>query len=126
MLEFHVRIAWIVILLGFGTGALQGLCFHREDWLGGYGSWPRRLMRLGHIAFFGFAFLNLAFALTVRVLGEGGNGIWFSRALAAGAFAMPASCYLAAWKKPLRFLFYPVVTGILAASLPFALGGFKP
>jgi hypothetical protein len=83
-------------------------------------------MRLGHIAFFGFAFLNLAFALTVGAFGEGGHGLWFSRALAAGAFAMPAACYLAAWKKPLRILFYPVVTGLLAAALPFVLGGFKP
>ena len=61
--------AWIGIFLGLESGTVQGLFFHREDWLGGYDAWPRRLMRLGHISFFGIAFLNLAYANTVALLG---------------------------------------------------------
>ena len=57
--------AWIGILLGMLSGAAQGLFFHRADWLDGYGSWRRRLTRLGHTSFFGLAFVNLAFFFTV-------------------------------------------------------------
>ena len=51
MLNFYA--AWIGILLGFVAGVVLGFFFHREDWLGGYHSWRRRMVRLGHISFFG-------------------------------------------------------------------------
>ena len=41
---------WILILTAFLTGAGLGLSFHREDFWGGYASFRRRLVRLGHIA----------------------------------------------------------------------------
>ena len=34
--------AWAGILLGIVAGAVQGMFFHGENWLGGYTSWPRR------------------------------------------------------------------------------------
>ena len=46
----NVIAAWIGVLAAFASGAVLGLFFHRADWLGGYGSWRRRLLRLGHIA----------------------------------------------------------------------------
>ena len=53
--------AWIGVLAGFVSGALIGLKFHREDWLGGYTSHRRRMLRLGHISFFGLAVINVMF-----------------------------------------------------------------
>lgn len=104
--------AWIGILLGCVAGAVQGLFFHREDWLGGYGSWPRRMIRLGHISFFGIAFINLAFGLT-RAAAE-----WPSRLLIAGAIGMPVICYLSAVNRRFRHLFAaPVLSVTAAASL---------
>ena len=50
VLNFYA--AWLGILLGFIAGAVLGLFFHKENWLGGYASWPRRMARLGHISFF--------------------------------------------------------------------------
>ena len=41
---------WASILSAFVTGALIGLFFYREDFLGGYMSFSRRILRLGHIA----------------------------------------------------------------------------
>ena len=58
MIELNLWAAWIGIALGLASGTIQGLFFAREDWLGGYGSWPRRMLRLGHISFFGIAFLK--------------------------------------------------------------------
>ncbi|MDE3245907.1 MAG: hypothetical protein KGN80_07440 [Acidobacteriota bacterium] len=125
MVELHLRVVWICILLGMATGAIQGMFFHREDWLGGYGSWKRRMLRLAHISFFGFAFLNLVFANTVGWLGAARYAPWMSQAFLAGAGLMPAICYLAAWRQPLRMLFYPLVTGLVGASLLFIFGGIK-
>ena len=126
MIARHLWTAWLGIALGLGTGALQGLYFHREDWLEGYASWPRRLMRLGHVSFFGLAFLNLAFAETLRLLGQPPRAAWLSGALLMGSVGMPLVCYLAAWRKPLRVLFYPVVTVMLGAAVLFVAGGLKP
>lgn len=71
MIELNVWAAWIGIALGLLSGTIQGLFFASEDWLGGYASWPRRMLRLGHISFFGIAFLNLAYASTLHLLGAG-------------------------------------------------------
>jgi hypothetical protein len=104
---------WTSILLGFVAGAVPGLFFWREEWLGGYGSWRRRMIRLAHIAFFGLGFVNLLFALTVARLGmPAGTGLlgWSASLLVAGNVAMPAVCYLAAWRQPFRHLFPLPVT----------------
>ena len=93
--------------LGLLSGAAQGLAFHRETWMGGYGSWRRRLTRLGHIAFLGTGMLNLALALTVYAtdLPEAQARI-SGVLLIVGALSMPLVCYLAAWRKPCRQLFF--------------------
>src|SRR5262249_59491418 len=64
VLTLNAAFGWLWITLGMASGAVIGLRFHRSDWLGGYESWPRRLVRLGHISFFGLGILNLLFALT--------------------------------------------------------------
>lgn len=89
--------AWIGIRLGMLSGALIGLFFHHEAWLGGYHSWRRRLLRLGHISFFGLAFLNLAFANTLNLVAAHPPALaaW---SLVAGAVLMPTVCFLAAWR----------------------------
>jgi hypothetical protein len=118
MADVNLYAAWIGMLLGGIAGAVQGLWFHREAWLGGYGSWPRRMLRLGHISFFGIAFINLAFALTVRSLDIAGGLLWPSRLLIAGAVTMPSICYLSAYRKGFRHLFFiPALSVIVATGL---------
>lgn len=115
----NLHAAWIGILLGFVAGALPGLFFHQADWLGGYASWPRRMVRLAHISFFGLGFINLAFALSAAPLGlSGADLVWPSRLLLLGAASMPAVCYLAAFRQSFRHLFcIPVSSLILAVGL---------
>lgn len=109
--------AWLGILLGFLTGAVQGLFFHDDSWQGGYSSWPRRISRLGHISLFGLAFVNLAFVLTVDYLGIGAQVFWPSVLLIVGAFTMPLVCYLSAWRQAARHLFLVPVLSLIAAAL---------
>lgn len=106
MIEINIYAAWIGMLLGGIMGAIQGLFFHQEEWLGGYGSWIRRMMRLGHISFFGIAFINIAFALTANVLGFEQDIYIPSILFIIGAVGMPLICYLSAFKKAFRHLFF--------------------
>jgi hypothetical protein len=110
---------WIGFLLGCIAGAIPGLFFHDNDWLGGYTSWPRRMIRLAHIAFFGIGFLNIAFALSVRSLNlETANLIIPSVLLIIGAVTMPLVCYLSAWKSFFRqFFFIPTLSVICAITI---------
>ena len=117
---------WIALLGGALSGALIGLQFHRENWLGGYGSFRRRLMRLGHIAFFGLGFLNLLFGLSIRALPISAPfGEAAAIALVTGAATMPLTCFLAAWRAPFRQLFplpvMSVVTGIVSLLIGWSL-----
>lgn len=117
----HINIyaAWIAIFLGFLSGVIPGMMFHKEDWAGGYSSWSRRLMRLGHISFFGVGFINLAFAFTVSHIKLTGDIVHAASILfIVGQIGMPLICYLSALNKPFRNLFFiPVLSLILGAGL---------
>jgi len=114
---------WASMLGGAVSGAAMGLCFHREDWLGGYGSFRRRLLRLGHIAFFGLGFLNLLFAFSVRALPIAAPfGEVAAAGFVLGAATMPLTCFLAAWKTPFRQLFPVPVAGVLAGIVSLLSG----
>ncbi len=113
---YNLYFAWCWILIGLLTGTVQGLFFHHETWLGGYGSWERRMTRLGHVAFFGTGVLNLCFAATVILLDLEWTLLWLiSSLLILGAVTMSGTCYLSAWHKPLRHLFFIPVLSLIAA-----------
>ena len=110
----NLLIGWIGMLAGVVSGSIIGLYFHRDEWLGGYASFPRRMVRLGHISFFGLGFLNILFALTLSAIPLDASLAWFaSWGLIAGAATMPVCCYLCAWKKNLWLLFPVPVTSLL-------------
>ena len=118
-----LKIAWGGMLLGVISGAIIGLFFAREDWMGGYSSWRRRLTRLGHISFFGLSFVNFFFAFTHHTLTL--DHVWAMRAawgFGIGAAAMPTVCFLSAWKQPLRHLFFIPVGGVAIGVLSTLAG----
>lgn len=117
---------WLGMLAGVLSGAIVGIFFHRDDWMGGYGSYRRRLTRLGHISFFGLGFLNLLFAATCSQLSLRGSSLSIaSSALIAGAIAMPVCCFLTAWRKPFRHLFPIPVVAVTTGILAILIGGWK-
>ena len=123
MEQINLIAAWIGIILGFTSGIVMGMMFHRETWLGGYSIWARRLVRLAHVSYFGIALVNLAYALTVRQFNLGELGPWPGLLLIVGAITMPVVCYLAAWRKPLRHLFGLPVLSLLAGVVSFVIKG---
>jgi hypothetical protein len=105
-MTINLYAAWIGFALGCVAGAVTGLFFHEKHWLGGYSSWPRRLIRLGHISFFGVGLLNLAFALSARAVGLDSRLTAASGLFLLGAVTMPLVCYLSAWRVTFRHLFF--------------------
>ena len=124
MEQANLYFAWTWMLLGGLSGAMVGLFFHDAEWLGGYASWRRRMIRLGHIAFFGTGLINLGFALSVPALGiTGGMLHAASVLLIVGAATMPAVCYAAAWRDGMRHLFFVPVLSLIGGVAALLLGG---
>jgi len=114
---FNMISAWIGFALGCVSGAVPGLFFHKQDWLGGYTAWPRRLIRLAHISFFGIGFLNLGLGLSGAVFGI--ESEIASVLMLVGAVTMPAVCYLSAFKPAFRYLFFIPAGSVLLSILFF-------
>ena len=111
------------MLFGVISGAVIGLFFHQDGWAGGYGSYRRRMLRLGHISFFGIGFLNFLFGLTLTLVAlPAAHTRVASLGFLVAVLAMPMSCFLTAWKKPLRHVFPIPVLAVLAGILPVLLG----
>jgi hypothetical protein len=122
MLNFYA--AWVGILLGFIAGAILGLFFHADNWLGGYSSWRRRMARLGHISFFGLALINLIYALSVNQFAIQIDSILPAYLFIAGAITMPLVCFLSVYKKYFRHLFPVPVLCLVSGTLIFIMQGF--
>lgn len=122
-MQINLTIGWLLILLGFLSGAVLGLRFHDESWLGGYASFRRRLIRLGHIALVALGAINILFALSADAIAwEWGWLDVASSLLIFGGFAMPLCCALTAWNARAKSLFVLPVTALIAAAVITFIG----
>lgn len=111
------------MLLGASSGAILGLFFHRADWAGGYGAFRRRMLRLGHISFFGIGILNFLFALTLSMVELPENYVRIASAgFVVAVITMPLNCFLTAWKEVFRHLFPIPVLSVVTGVLPIVIG----
>ncbi len=110
--------AWLGVLAGFVSGAIIGLKFHREDWLGGYTSHRRRMLRLGHISFFGLAVINVMFYSVTSLFTAGHATVSIaSWAFVVGALTMPVACALVAWRVRWKDVFIIPVSSLLTGAV---------
>jgi hypothetical protein len=117
---------WLGMLMGVIAGAAIGLFFHKDDWMGGYNSYPRRLTRLGHISFFGLGFINISFAVSAGQLPLAALYLSIaSKLLIVGAITMPLVCFLSAWRKPMRHFFPIPVVSELAGVAAILIGWWR-
>lgn len=126
MVALNAAFGWLWIALGFVSGTFMGLHFYKEEWLGGYDSWRRRLIRLGHIATVALGAINILFALSAPhiPLADWERNL-ASYAFVVGGISMPIVCGLSAWHKPLRHLFPIPVISLLTAGITLSVGIFK-
>jgi len=120
----NVFFAWSWVLCGLISGTVLGLFFHSPDWLGGYASWRRRMVRLGHISFLGTGLLNLGYGLSVASLPISPPR-FASTAFIVGALTMPLVCFLSAWNDRFRHLFFIPVVSLLLATAEFLWVGWQ-
>ena len=121
--HLHLLVGWVAMLLGAASGAVMGLFFHREGWAGGYGALRRRMLRLGHISFFGIGFLNFLFALTLSLVEFPETYVRIASAgFLIAVVAMPLCCFLTAWKVSFRHLFPIPVLAVGTGIVPILFG----
>jgi hypothetical protein len=117
-------VGWSLLLAAFLTGIPLGLHFHREDFWGGYNSFRRRLVRLGHIALAALGMVNLLYSLSPWPPPNHWPACVAGFAFAAGGVAMPAVCFLTGWRTGFRHLFFIPVVCLISAVVFTFLGTF--
>lgn len=114
---------WVSVLAGIALGVYMGGKFRDEEWLGGYGSFRRRMVRLAHVALAAIGILNIQFAQSLpRLQLSTGLKTVASAALIAAAVLMPACCLWVA-RGSRRFEIFAAPVGCLAAGLILIIGG---
>lgn len=108
---------WSLILTAFLSGAIIGLYFHREDFLGGYSSFRRRILRLGHIALAALGSINVLYGLSAEASESSLETHIASLGFIIGGVTMPAVCFLTAWRVGFRQLFFIPVSALIIAVI---------
>lgn len=124
MILNNLAFGWLWILAGFASGGTIGLFFRKPEFLGGYDALPRRLVRLGHISFYGLGSINIMYGLSMPALFMVPTWIVSTNTLMAhaswafviGAISMPTACFLTAWREKLHHTFYLPVASLLYAG----------
>jgi hypothetical protein len=113
---------WGMVLAAFVTGAGIGLFFHRPDFWGGYASFRRRIVRLGHVALAALGMMNVIYALCPWPVAGTSIERWASACFVSGGLTMPIVCFLSGWHERARLLF-PLPIGLLIAAVVLVLCG---
>ena len=113
---------WAMVLAAFLTGAGIGLFFHQPEFWGGYASFRRRIVRLGHIALAALGMMNVLYALCPWPTADRWNGIWAGRLWIIGGLAMPIVCFLTGWREGFRNWFFVPVAALIGAVVLTLIG----
>jgi hypothetical protein len=124
-------VGWGSLAVGVATGLVMGLWSFEGPvpvpaWLGEYGDTPRRLARLGHIAFIGLGILNV---LLARELAESSLTAPVRRlasvAMNLGNLLLPLALFAAAAWHPAKYaMAFPA--GCVFIALILAAWGARP
>ena len=129
--HWNIVFGWIWMNLGFISGLLLGLKVEQFGvtaqegpiWMGGYSSVPRRLMRLGHVAFLMLPLLNIVYGQFID--GAHLTMEWKlvgSYAMIVGAIGVPLLCMTAAFFRPAKLLLGLPASALLLGNLIIAWG----
>ena len=120
------RIAWAGMAFGAALGMVLGLWSFDGPlpvpaFLGEYGSTARRLMRLGHIAFFGLGFVNLLLARELPALRARTRRV-AGAAMNFGNLGLPLTLLVASALPAAKYLLPLPAGAVLLALLLVAIG----
>ena len=122
------KVGWVSLAVGIGVGLIMGMWsfdgpVKTPGWLGEYSDTPRRLARLGHIAFIGLGMLNILVARELPNLTLGLR----SRRIAAGTMNfgnvfLPLTLFAAAAFHPAKYAMALPATSVFIALTLVAVG----
>lgn len=122
--EGNRLVAWASIAAGAATGLVMGLWSFDgpmpvPEWIGDYETTARRLIRLGHIAFFGLGILNLLLARELpRLLLKESLVRTAARCMNFGNVFLPITLFAAGAYHPLKYLLpFPAVSVFVALGI---------
>ena len=123
---YNELFGWGAVLASLAMGIYMGQKFQHEDWLGGYGSFPRRMVRLAHVALAAIGMLNIQFAQSLSRLHLSAEMLTTaSLALMAAAVLMPACCLWMAYRRS-HFEIFAAPVICLATGIILTIGGLIP
>jgi hypothetical protein len=108
--SLNFAVGWTSLATGAVTGLVLGLWSFGgpvpvPEWIGDYDALPRRLLRLGHIAFFGLGILNIMLARHLgRPRGFSSHGRLALGAMNFGNVFLPITLIIAAAVEPAKYL----------------------
>jgi len=116
--------ALLGIPVGLGLGLALGLVARHEGGWGGYASFPRRAVRLGHIAAVMLPVLAGAYAVWLggRPVADGPLA-WATVLWIGGGPLLSLSLFVAAWRPRARAAMVVPAVALTAASILFAWAG---
>ena len=124
-------VGWVGCCFGAASGLLMGLWAFdgpvaTPAWIGDYGGTSRRLLRLGHIAFFGIGILNLLLAreLPALHLGRRANAV-AAHCMNFANIVLPLTLFAAALSPPFKYLLPVPALGAFAALCLVAWGVWR-
>lgn len=121
-------IGWASLAVGALMGMVLGLWSFDgplavPEWIGAYDTTPRRLLRLGHIAFFGLGILNILLAQHMPQFGlSTGQRRAASICMNFGNILLPVTLVLASILHPLKYLMAAPATAVTIALALAAYG----
>ena len=120
------RVAWSGMAVGAALGMLLGLWSFNgpvpvPEFLGAYDDNARRLMRLGHIAFFGLGFINLLLARELPALPERMRRI-AGLSMNVGNLGLPLTLVAASIFEPIKYAMALPASAVLLALILVASG----
>ena len=124
-------VAYVSLALGAALGLILGLWSFEgplppPSWLGEYADTPRRLVRLGHIAFFGLGIVNLLVARDLPRLKLAPQHRRAARALMNfGNLILPVNLLAAGVFPPAKFLLPLPAVSVFSALLLVAVGASR-
>ena len=119
----NLAVGWGSMAIGALTGLVLGLWSFGgpvsvPDLLGEYDTLPRRLMRLGHIAFFGLGILNILMAVHLgRLRSVDSHAKLALSAMNFGNIFLPLTLISAAFFEPLKYLMSLPATAVAVALI---------
>ena len=122
----NVIFGWVWLFVGVLFAIWMGLYAFEPDWLGGYTSLSRRLLRLSHIAFIALSLTNILYGLfidTVQLNGSLKKIGAFS--LIVASIFMPAVCLLSILDRFFQFFFFIPALSFACGIFVMAFGQIK-